>query len=382
MKITILCRRFGGSSEAWLHRQVMGFIDAQVFVLTLKRENETQYPDGPASVFEIPRRADRNILARGFRKLYRIARGSRFNDIRWIQSNYIKDALFAQSPDVILIHYGTFAMQMLPLIGPTSVPIVVHFHGYDISQALKNDRYVATLLASIPKLAAIVVVANYQKDWLLTNGVPERKVSVIPCGVPLKEFSSLPTPPANHCRFLMVGRLVRKKRPDLSLRAFAKCLGKYPQSQLSIIGDGEMHEECRRLAVSLGIDDRIEWLGFLSNEQVRANMKSSSIFVQHSMTGEDGDKEGWPVSISEAMAAGLPVVSTRHAGIVDQVIDGETGYLVNEGDWNTMGDLMIDLAANPLLRQNMGARGRQHIEQFDAAIQISSLQTILAKAVV
>jgi glycosyltransferase involved in cell wall biosynthesis len=88
-------------------------------------------------------------------------------------------------------------------------------------------------------------------------------------------------------------------------------------------------------------------------------MQRARAFVQHSVTAPDGDSEGTPVAIIEAQMSGLPVVSTRHAGIPDVVIDGETGFLVNEGDVAGMGRMMARLASQPALAARLGESARR-----------------------
>jgi glycosyltransferase involved in cell wall biosynthesis len=92
-------------------------------------------------------------------------------------------------------------------------------------------------------------------------------------------------------------------------------------------------------------------------------MRAGRCFVQHSIEAASGDSEGTPVAVLEAGATGLPVVSTRHGGIPEVVIDGRTGLLVDEGDWQGMARAMATLAANPRLAAQLGAEARQHVEE-------------------
>ena len=106
-------------------------------------------------------------------------------------------------------------------------------------------------------------------------------------------------------------------------------------------------------------------------------MRDASVFVQHSITSGHGDKEGWPVAIAEASASRLPIVSTIHASIPEQVIDGSTGFLVAEGDENAMASAMTKLALNPSLRKRFGDSAREHIRNWDTQSQVQKLESIL-----
>jgi glycosyltransferase involved in cell wall biosynthesis len=111
-------------------------------------------------------------------------------------------------------------------------------------------------------------------------------------------------------------------------------------------------------------------------------MKDSIAFVQHSRTAENGDMEGTPVAVLEAQAAALPVISTIHAGIPDVVVQGKTGFLVNEGDVNAMSQHMIDLANNFEMARQMGGTARQRIiENFTMKHHIDTLNDVIKKSV-
>jgi glycosyltransferase involved in cell wall biosynthesis len=94
-----------------------------------------------------------------------------------------------------------------------------------------------------------------------------------------------------------------------------------------------------------------------------------------------GDSEGTPNTILEASATGLPIVSTKHAGIREAVVDGQTGYLVEEGEYEIMAQKIIDLLGNPALVESMGAAARKHMEQhYEMSFRIQSLKNILIAA--
>jgi len=215
------------------------------------------------------------------------------------------------------------------------------------------------------------------RDWLLEAGCDPRRVVKVPYGAPLAELSPAEYVDAEPCRFVMVGRLTAKKRPDLSLRAFARCREQAPEATLTIIGGGELEETCRRLADELGLGDSVDWMGQQPNDVVKRTLAGASAFVQHSVTADNGDKEGWPVSIAEAAGSGLPVVSTRHASIPEQVEDGVTGLLCDELDWQVMGDHMRRLADEPDTRAAMGRAARKKLAAFDTQTQVGLLEDVL-----
>jgi glycosyltransferase involved in cell wall biosynthesis len=113
-------------------------------------------------------------------------------------------------------------------------------------------------------------------------------------------------------------------------------------------------------------------------EFVKQRLAAADMFLLHSVTGSRGDEEGLPVAILEGMAYALPVISTRHAGIPEAVVDGETGVLVDEGDEDGMARAIRDIAAQPMLRRKMGERGyRRARDMFSAEREIRLLREVM-----
>jgi len=214
---------------------------------------------------------------------------------------------------------------------------------------------------------------------LISLGAPRGKVHYNPYGIDCHQFGGanpLKAPPA----FVAVGRFVEKKAPQLTLKAFAGVHRMVPEARLRMIGDGPLLEECRALAAELGINDAVTFLGAQAHEVVQEEMRVARCFVQHSVEAHNGDSEGTPVGILEAGASGLPVVSTCHAGIPDVVIEGETGFLVDERDIEEMQKKMLRLAQDPELGGRMGRSARQHIEtNFSQGHSIGRLWSIIER---
>lgn len=380
IRCSVICPGFGVSSETWMYRQIVGMNRLAVQVLTWRRENEQEYtaPDIPVCLG--PTSSTTGKAGRLFRRVSNNFRGVGPFDGAGAEAQWLKQRLQGPAQQVVLAHYGTTAARIAPLCRALKVPMVAHFNGFDASKMFQVPWYRAQLARNIESISAFVVVATYMKDALIGLGACEDKIHLIPYGAPMAELQVASNVGSTPCRIIMVGRLVEKKRPDLSIRAFASCVARFSDCELVIIGDGPMLEECKALADSLGISDKLRWLGAMPNERVRAELAASSVFVQHSVTASTGDKEGWPVAIAEAAGTGLPVVSTRHAGIVDQIEDGVNGYLVDEGDCEKMADRMVTLAEDAELRARMGASARERMLELDTANQIPQLEEVLLNA--
>ena len=148
-----------------------------------------------------------------------------------------------------------------------------------------------------------------------------------------------------------------------------------------MVGAGELHDTYCQLIKSLHMEHAVDLKGAMNHDQVVSVMQESRVFVQHSLVPKSGDAEGAPVAIMEAGASGLPVVSTRHTGIVDAVIEGQTGFLVNEGDIDSMAEYIYLLLSDPARAAEMGKRARGYITQkFSLEGSIKSLRDILEKS--
>ena len=242
------------------------------------------------------------------------------------ESKTLSALLDIEKPSVLLCHFGHFALRILPVAVSKGIPIVAHFHGLDVSSALKQDRwYRWSLTRSLPRFAAVVVVGAHQEKWMLDQGVSRTRLHLIPCGAPVSEYSAHPEQPSNAVRFVAVSRLVEWKGVDLTIRAFAEVATKLQQVELLVVGDGPERHSLQSLADSLGLENRIIFAGASSAEVVRKYYQSSHVFVQHSITHSSGWVEGFGVTIVEAAASGLPVVVTRSGGVGPQVIPNRNG---------------------------------------------------------
>ncbi|OFZ55677.1 MAG: hypothetical protein A3D92_14625 [Bacteroidetes bacterium RIFCSPHIGHO2_02_FULL_44_7] len=212
---------------------------------------------------------------------------------------------------------------------------------------------------------------------LLTLGCPEEKVHYLPYGVDATFFT--PAEDAG-AYFLSCGRFVEKKGPLLTLEAFSRVRSNFPEARLRMIGDGPLLEAARNLADEMGLNAHVDFLGVLPPDRVAKEMRNAFCFLQHSKTTSDHDSEGTPLAILEASATGLPIVATRHAGIVDVVEDKRSGLLVKEGDVVEMANCMETLLNDPLKAKQLGVRGREIIlEKFQQSHYLAALSQLIER---
>jgi glycosyltransferase involved in cell wall biosynthesis len=279
--------------------------------------------------------------------------------------------------DIVLAEFGLTGVAVVDACRELSLPLVVHFHGYDISVRQVLERYGAAYSEMFRRAAALVAVSRGMQRKLIASGAPAERVFYNPCGVNCELFRGA-RPAEAPPLVLAVGRFVEVKAPQLTLAAFALVLGECPEARLRMIGDGPLLKECRRLSRSLAIDHAVAFLGRQPHQLIAKEMRRARLFVQHSVKAASGAIEGTPVAILEAGASGLPVVSTRHGGIPDVVVDNETGLLVEERDAVEMARQMLRLLREPALAATLGSAARVRVEtHFSAARSIERLWTII-----
>jgi glycosyltransferase involved in cell wall biosynthesis len=255
--------------------------------------------------------------------------------------------------------------------------LVVHFHGFDAYHHETLTELREPYRRLFQKASRVIAVSNHMLDQLVDLGCPSERIVLNPYGVDINRFDGA-RPKEAAPLLLALGRLVPKKGPLLTLRAFARVQAEEPQTRLVMLGDGPLIDQCVEVARELGIDHNVDFPGSVDHVEVAAWMRQARCFVQHSLRAEDGDSEGTPVAVLEASSCGLPVVSTKHAGIVDAVIDGTGGFLVEEGDIDGMARQMLRLVREPALAEKMGAAARQHVKaNYSSERRLERLRSVL-----
>ncbi|MEB3169438.1 MAG: glycosyltransferase [Synechococcaceae cyanobacterium] len=268
-------------------------------------------------------------------------------------------------PDVLMVEFGFHAVRVMEAAAWSQVPLVVHFRGSDASARGKigvlRERY-----RRLMRLAAgVIVKSEPMRQVLLELGAPADQLLVSPSGADETLFAGS-DPAAAPPRFVAVGRFVAKKGPLETIGAFAMMRSRLPnplagKTTLVMVGEGPLLDAAKRLVTTLRLEADVTFVGAASQQEVATWLRQARAFVQHSQVAPDGDREGSPVAVMEAQLSGLPVVATHHGGIPEVVRDGETGWLVDEGDMAGMAAAMGRLAEDPDLAARMGQAGQARI---------------------
>lgn len=376
----VVTRDLGVTSQIWLLRQVEGFTRLRPTVITWKDHRTA--PAGGVAVHSLPFGPD--LDGGRDRWLRRAARLHHRNFLatQGAERRHLMALARRNPPDVILAHFGHAALRILPVARALKVPLVCHFHGLDLSSSLRNPWYRTSLLRHLDDFAAVVTVGSRQAEWMAAHRPAEQGAGahVIPCGVPVAEFSRRegdpePVPETGVPVFVIISRLVPQKGVDICLKALARL----PRgtARIVVIGDGPEDARLKALAATLGIANEVEFRGPQPSQGVREALLGARALLQHSLDW-NGWFEGFGVTVAEASAMELPTIASRCGGLMDQVVAGETGLLVDQKDDAALADAMGRLAGDAALARRMGRAARARaIERFDTVDQIARLEDVL-----
>ncbi len=334
-------------------------------------------PSGPLCLDDSPLQST-NPLARLARLTRHAAAHARGTDVQKSELTRLYVRAFRRARcQAVYVEFGHFAVQVMDACQRLELPLIVHFHGIDAHSRSILDRFGAHYPRLFEQAVAVIANSPTMERALLDLGARPEKLQYVPNGVDADRFRA-GAPGEAPPTFLAVGRLVEKKGPQLTIAAFASVYRAHPEARLRMIGEGTIRGVCQDLAQGLGVDEAVAFLGAQPHEVVAEEMRRARAFVQHSVIGSDGNSESMPNSILEASASGLPVVATRHAGIPEVVVDGETGFLVEERDVEGMARHMTRLVLEPGLAAELGRAGRSRVqESFSIESRIARLWEIV-----
>ena len=362
-KIAIFTKTFLSPSMTFIYRQIenMGG-EWDAFVITNSHINQHLFPF--KAVYEIKPSAIERVIKKISHQIGVSVLASYTSS-----EMQITEVIKAERPSVIHAHFGPSAIDILPIARKLSIPMITTFHGIDASAMLTSRSYVRQL-QDLFSYSKIITVSKIMAERLIDYGAPSGQVECIYIGVPLDTFKFLNRRAIRdkyqndeRITFLQVSNFVEKKGHAFTLKAFAAFREKHTNSKLLLAGAGPLLRDIRDLAVKLNCTDSVVFLGHKSQDDVAELMAQADCFLHHSVTASNGDQEGIPTVIMEAMATGLPVISTYHSGIPELIDNGVNGYLVGERDVDEYIEVMGKITEDD---GSLGILARETVErEFD-----------------
>jgi len=266
--------------------------------------------------------------------------------------------------DLIHAHFGFTAYKLMLLKHFMRLPMVVTFGGTDLTVHAARPKTGALYRVLFDVVEQLVAVSHDLRRSAIQLGCPPEKIVTIHRGVDTGTFRFVDRGSRGEqpLRILMVSRLSKKKGHLEAVSALAGLPGEAASWHLSIVGSGPEEAAIRARVRETGLAEKLSFTGNLPIEAVRRLMADSDILLHPSLTPADGDREGIPNAVMEGQATGLPAVATRHGGIPELVLDGETGILVGEGETAALTEALRQLLTSKERRLRLGAAGRKRIE--------------------
>jgi colanic acid/amylovoran biosynthesis glycosyltransferase len=287
--------------------------------------------------------------------------------------------------DIVYAHFGPNGLRVLDLqrLGVLAAPLVTTFHGYDMSMYVEQHGpgVYAELFA---RGARFLPISDRWRHRLIELGCPPERITVHRMGVepgrlPVRAPDA-PWPRGGPLRLLSIARLVEKKGIEYGIRAVAELARSGDEVEYRIIGDGPLAEPLAALATELGVQRQVALLGARDEAGVAEALAWCDALVCPSVTARNGDAEGIPVVLMEAMGSGIPVVSTNHSGIPELVVPGETGRLAPERDAGALAREFRAMRDDPGGTLRMAHAGRRRVlERHDAERLVAELETIFVE---
>jgi colanic acid/amylovoran biosynthesis glycosyltransferase len=353
-----------------VYRQIIALKRCVPILIAQKREQAGRYPFEPVHIVSKP--ATHFLRRFWFRQLrdapWKISDG----ELRVLQS-------ILRKTDARLLHiyFGQIAVHLLPLIRLWEKPSIVSFHGADVTVDMNKPAYREATRQMLDAVKLVLVRSDSLRRAVIDLGSDERKIEIQRAGIPLNEFPfrERSFPQNGKWRFVQAGRLIEKKGLPVTLRAFAVFLREHPNARLTIAGEGPLLGGLQKVCLELNIDGHVSFTDFISQEQLREIYYASHIFLHPSHMGHDGNQEGIPNSMLEAMASGLPVFATQHGGIPEAIENGVSGVLVPERDHETLAAALLDAAKDPGYLSRIARNGAEIVRKnFDLRVQARRLE--------
>jgi glycosyltransferase involved in cell wall biosynthesis len=293
-----------------------------------------------------------------------IRRGSRFN-FNFVAPFALKSLLREERWDIVIedinkIPFYTPLYHRLPLL-----VVIPHLFSDSVFKEINFVLGLYIYLSEKPicwlyKGFNIMVISESTKDDLVKRGLPAENIHVVHCGIDHDLYHYDSTVQKDQTpTVIYLGRLKKYKSIDHLLRAFSLVIEKIPQAKLEVVGEGDFKDNLISLANSLNIHDRVEFTGFVSQEEKIRRLQKAWVAVYPSL------KEGWGLTNIEANACGTPVIASNVPGLKDSVVHGKTGLLFEYGDVPKLSECLIRILADKDYKEKLTQGGLSWAKRFD-----------------
>ena len=285
---------------------------------------------------------------------------------------FTADPFWRRDYDTIVTHFGPNGNAWLWLKDWTRAKYACAFYGYDVSSYVRKHGS-AVYRELFRRGDLFLALSQCMADQLAVLGCDRGRIVIHPLGVNVQRFIPRHATVGTDqpIRVLTVARLVEKKGLPDAIEAVRRVMQQGLAVEYTIVGTGPLEEQLKTLIREREVERSVRLAGPRTSDEVATLMAATDLFLLPSVTAAEGDQEGTPPCLLEAQACGIPVLSTRHSGIPEIVVDGRSGFLVPERDVEALADRLARLIQHPELRRQFGAYGRRFVEDRHDISQLS-----------
>lgn len=403
MKVAFFVYKFPVASETFIINQIAYFIKKGIDVevvsvfpgdFNIKHKSLTQYRILDKVRFLLDKEPDskgQKLITRVIAATGALTNKKAFESLNFKKYGYYSKTLILSQilsrnsrkikSDINIAHFGTTAalLNQLKRLGFVDGKIAAVFHGNDISQKRILNLFHSDYEQLFNDANYIFPVSELWASKIALTTAIKNKTHVIRMGVNVSKFIYKERITISHpIKLLSIARLTEKKGISVAINACLLLKQQNVDFDYTIIGDGPLRKELESQVANLGLSDKIAFLGAQTQETVSEYLNNSDVFLLPSVTAADGDMEGIPVALMEAMAIGIPVISTFHSGIPELIEDRVSGFLVNENDAASIAGVISEIIDNPGVLPDICRNAKQKIDnEFDQDKSYSRMLNIL-----
>ncbi len=284
-------------------------------------------------------------------------------------------------PDVIHAHFGYDGYRMIKPSLKNNIPLIVSFYGSDVTR-LPNELDWKRRYKKLAKHGdSFIAASNRMKRQLIELGFPKQKIVIVPYGLDL-DFFSFDKSTNKNGSLMMVGRMVEKKGFRYALEAIKFLSDTGVSVHLDLYGKGPLEKRLKKMARNFDVEDKVTFHGYVPIEQVKNEHKNHSVLLAPSVTAADGDEEGLPNTILEAMASGTLVVAADHAAICEVLSHNKTGKVVPERNARAIADSVQNILSNGNHTEEIKQNARAIIEKdFEVTNVVEQIENLYTKVI-
>ncbi|MFP4163775.1 MAG: glycosyltransferase [Chitinispirillaceae bacterium] len=354
-------------TQNWIYNQLVFNKKCRTVVLCQRRENTGQFPF--PQVHPICRK--KNLLSVPARAIHKLFEQYPLQPHLTVVNK--------NKPDILHAHFLLEAWRNYRLIKKLRIPLVTTTYGQDISSLWRKPFWMSRYRKIFDTGKAFMVEGDHMKQILSGLGCPSEKITVVKLGVdlsviPQKAYEKTQKP----VKILFTGLNREKKGAEFAARAFVKSIRAGADLELHLMGNGHYRRQVEQIFKQAGLENKAFFHGIIPVSRYLDLLSRTDIVLAPSVHARDGDSEGGaPVVVIEALAAGIPVVGSRHCDIPNIVEHGTSGLLSDEKDVETLARNLYKLSSDPDLREKMGRKGMEYARaEHDINTQVGKISAV------